>query len=724
MYVSLKWKAVVFLSLVLIGITATWTWQTVVKQVDTFNTELAQTHSNNDTLLTELISDSFLKLSQFSQLLSGKRVVSDTISNPQQQQQLTQALEREWLDYNINLGLDYLAIYDSQGTRLGDAHSSDLTFIDAFEATLKEQLELSTKNNEPINFIYCNQACLMVVLEPFINDTGNKGSIALAQNMADIVRVYYDFTQAGIGLLIEANESLSDHLDERFLDSWNTYSWATSNFNTIFPVIRAYSDTQKLGNNPENDLFEYDRRHYLVKPHSIGQFVTLGQPLHFVSVGDKTEPYRLMTTNINRGITTGLLGLIIAAIILWFLINTPMKKLRNVTEALHLLPKQNFDQVIDKVSNQKHYILDELTILEDSTAYVAKELNKLHEEINLKNLSLKEQIDALTRSRSFLTRLFDNSQIFIITQDFGGAIHSTNKKFDTLYKRTPENFERLIYQDHELNAFRDNCEQLKNHRRDVFQQEINLLDKNDKNIVIAWTHTLVEDEQGNEIILSIGMDQTKQKKAENDLRWIADHDSLTGIGNRRSFNLSIDHLLQNDAVGALVFIDVNRFKQINDIYGHTVGDQVLTDIANKLRLHTRGSDKISRFAGDEFTVLLSNISLGTLPNVLEKLSRELNCSIQVNDGRTIQYSVSMGASLFPHHGDDAQTLVVNADMAMYHAKKKGVGQWHIYDINDERATQLKQDHNIMLSVREALKNDSFNLLYQPILNIQHDSVSH
>jgi len=725
MYISLKWKAVVFLSLVLIAITASWTWQLIDKQLTAFNTELRQSHETRTELLNELINDSFIKLSQFSQLISGKQAIANSLDQPNSSE-LKSSLDQDWLSYNINLDLDYLAVFNNRLELLAKEHSPVTHGDPSFEEKLLEALNENKNSPEPQYFIYCNTSCLLVVLEPFINKNGKEGTIILAQNMSDIVRIFYQFSKTGLGILISTTEPDTQTIQHRYLEQWQTFAWAISDFNKIFPVLKDYTKEHEIKETHSYQLHKDSiaKRSYLIKGISIANYTTLGNKAYFISVDDKTIEDHLVKSSIQRSIITGLIGLVISEFIMLLLIHSAMKRLINISDALHLLPKQRFTAAINLVDVRTTVFKDELSTLEKSVVFVSLELKKLYEEVKIKNKSLEDQIQALTRSRSFLTRLFDNSQIFIITQDFYFTILSTNKRFDSIYPEKPNKFSTLIFNDAELTEFKDKIEGIKQHEIEVFQQEGMLYSKPSKPLMITWTHTLVEDEQGNEIILSIGMDQTKQKNAEKDLRWMANHDSLTGVGNRRYFNSVFREMLNTENKGAIIFIDVNRFKQINDIYGHNAGDRVLIEISDLLKKLIRDSDIISRFAGDEFTALLPNMTINALPPVLDKLCRNLRSQVQLENNRVVQYSVSIGAALFPEHGCDPQTLIINADMAMYHSKKKGDGHWHIFDANDEMVVQMKNDNSLLLQLKNAIKQKSFQLVYQPILDIKNERISH
>jgi len=636
--------------------------------------------------------------------------------------ELQKELGEQWLQINVNLGIDFLAIYDQDRQLLVKEQSFEQAFDQYFFHILDKRLYTSNESSEPQQFIFCQSICYFVVVEPFITSNGREGFYSSAQNISETLSSYYNFTSENIGILI-AGDNLTEQQDEKYFSAWQLRPWAISNYDAVFPVIQSYSHQQEFSTNTENNLFNYHDKRYLIKSIQLNGIELLGHLVHFVSVSDKTSDYDVLSGNIKRGFIFGFIALLFSSLMVRRAIRNPINKLKEIGKALHLIPQKEFSKAMEQLDNHGEN-LDEISSLETNTRVVVKKLQDLYRELDDKNISLNDQVTALSRSRAFLTRLFENSHVFIVTQNFNGEILSSNKKFDSLFLNRSKSFSRLLRGLNEIDEFQKQIELLKFHQINVFQQEINSVDNNSKNINISWTHALVDDEHGDEIVLSVGVDQTQQKNAENNLRWVANHDSLTGIGNRRAFHLAFKEMLDNEEKGVLLFIDVNKFKQINDIYNHSAGDQVLIDIAAKLRSMVRSSDHVNRFAGDEFTVLLKDTTKEELPTYLDKISGKLNTTLKLSNGQTINYSVSIGAACFPENNDDEETITVNADLAMYNAKKKGLGYWHIYDEQDERVAQLKHDHDIMLSIKYALKNKTFSLAFQPILNIKNNDISH
>lgn len=196
---------------------------------------------------------------------------------------------------------------------------------------------------------------------------------------------------------------------------------------------------------------------------------------------------------------------------------------------------------------------------------------------------------------------------------------------------------------------------------------------------IRWlreTGNVVRDADGRPVRM-IGMvrDITEEKQREEHILHQAFHDSLTGLPNRVYFRILLDDALvrarRNNTPLALAYLDLDRFKPINDMLGHNVGDQVLAQLSKRLRDGLRASDHVARLGGDEFVAILE--CSGSPDEALAaagKLHAIIEHPFQV-DGHILQVGVSIGVALYPDHADNAETLIAHADKAMYEAKKSG-----------------------------------------------------
>ena len=235
----------------------------------------------------------------------------------------------------------------------------------------------------------------------------------------------------------------------------------------------------------------------------------------------------------------------------------------------------------------------------------------------------------------------------------------------------------------------------------------------------------------------LSRDITERKEAEQKISHLAYFDGLTGLPNRTSFHERLAREIQRSQYKetklAIMFLDLDNFKNINDSLGHAAGDLVLQSVSDTLRLAIRPSDMASRFdseekgaslarlGGDEFTVLVSSLERQEDALVLARRFRELlRRPIQL-EGREVVLTVSIGIAVYPDDGETAEALLKFADTAMYHAKETGRDNFQFYN---ERLTQkVMQQLNLENSLRQAVERDEFFLVYQPQIDMQTGRIS-
>jgi len=234
-------------------------------------------------------------------------------------------------------------------------------------------------------------------------------------------------------------------------------------------------------------------------------------------------------------------------------------------------------------------------------------------------------------------------------------------------------------------------------------------------------------DHNNQVQSMIGtvIDLTQQVKTQNEinrqknvLEYQAHYDNLTGLANRTLF---IDRLLQlikkaerNNTKVATLFIDLDRFKEINDSLGHGAGDIVLQEVAKRLQATVRESDNVARLGGDEFTIIIDELhNTDIIVDIANKLSKAMEEPIPF-EGNPLYLSMRIGASIYPDDGTDTETLIKNADAAMYKAKEDGRNTYRFYT----QGMTEKAFERVALeaSLRQALKNEEFVVYYQPQTN--------
>ncbi len=218
---------------------------------------------------------------------------------------------------------------------------------------------------------------------------------------------------------------------------------------------------------------------------------------------------------------------------------------------------------------------------------------------------------------------------------------------------------------------------------------------------------------------------TDQKVAEARIQHLATHDSLTGLPNRAMFNQLLNHALssaqRHDRLFAVLFIDLDRFKFINDTLGHVAGDLLLQEITRRFQKTLRASDVVARLGGDEFVVLVEEMS--TAEQAATVARKLLLAAIKpvLLLGRECRITASVGIALYPRDGADAETLMKNADIAMYFAKSEGKNNFQFYssDITSQTLERLTLENNL----RHALERNEFTLHYQAKRDLKKGTIT-
>lgn len=244
-----------------------------------------------------------------------------------------------------------------------------------------------------------------------------------------------------------------------------------------------------------------------------------------------------------------------------------------------------------------------------------------------------------------------------------------------------------------------------------------------------YAHQIVElihDEKGRPSqLLGVIQDITERRRSEEQIAHQAYHDPLTGLPNRFLFNdrlnMAIAHAQRSNQKLGVLFLDLDHFKDINDTLGHTWGDLVLKAVGNRLKGLVREEDTVARLGGDEFILLVhGTLQADFAVHVADRILRALEDPFQVA-GRKLHLTASIGISIFPQDGRDAQTLIANADLAMYRAKRSGRNSYRLYtpNMNLEVLRRIRLGHGI----RQALERNEFRIYYQPKLEIESSRIT-
>ena len=252
------------------------------------------------------------------------------------------------------------------------------------------------------------------------------------------------------------------------------------------------------------------------------------------------------------------------------------------------------------------------------------------------------------------------------------------------------------------------------------------LHRPDGSTLAAWLSVdTVYDREDREVFRILMLtDISELQESREMLRFTATHDALTGLPNRRMLMNQLDRAvqrsLQNRHSGAVFFIDLDNFKDINDTMGHVAGDAVLIECASRIASVIRKNDTFGRLGGDEFLLITERIeSPEALMQVAQKILAALNRPFQIGDLRH-EIGASIGVAIFPHDSKNRDELLQFADMAMYRAKEQGKNRYQFYSSGlDEK---VRRHFTIEKALRYALENDGFYLVFQPQIDLDSEVV--
>lgn len=255
--------------------------------------------------------------------------------------------------------------------------------------------------------------------------------------------------------------------------------------------------------------------------------------------------------------------------------------------------------------------------------------------------------------------------------------------------------------------------------------EIVLRHKNGHSVFVYSTHVMLKQNTDNPEMFCVDVDLTQQHETKLELERIATTDNLTNLPNRRYFEEELSRRI-NEASRfnqklAVLFIDIDFFKEINDTMGHNAGDRLLAQVANRLKPRLRMYDTLSRFGGDEFIVTLPNITNNSdVESVVHKIMVEFEKTFLLFE-QHIYITASIGISLYPKNGDNKDELLKHADAAMYKAKEDGRNRYRFFDqsLNDN----LHFLRDLSSNLRHSLLAKEFHLVYQPQIDLKSNKIA-
>jgi diguanylate cyclase (GGDEF)-like protein/PAS domain S-box-containing protein len=263
---------------------------------------------------------------------------------------------------------------------------------------------------------------------------------------------------------------------------------------------------------------------------------------------------------------------------------------------------------------------------------------------------------------------------------------------------------------------------------DLLQYETVHLDKQGNRRYISFNARPTKNDKGEVILISgTARDITEQKQFEEELTYQAQHDNLTGLHNRSYFQSELERVTsrvaRSAAECALLYLDLDQFKYVNDTVGHAAGDRLLKECTELLKKNIRDGDLLARFGGDEFTIILYNIDHDHAIPVAENIRSMFEHYRFYDNGKTFNVTCSIGLAMIDSSTKSAEEALSRADLACNISKNQGRNCVHEYSDQDSERTAMVEDVGWVNRVHDAIENDRFQLVYQPILSVASGDIN-
>jgi diguanylate cyclase (GGDEF)-like protein/PAS domain S-box-containing protein len=431
------------------------------------------------------------------------------------------------------------------------------------------------------------------------------------------------------------------------------------------------------------------------------------------------------------------LGLIIIAMLFasrtYQLLARLIENLDHITTALPLLSSKRYDEAKKAFSlGDVNSEYEEITQLQFAVFQLTSLLEKLDSNVTERSQLINAQKNELETDRDFIQNLLNTAQLIILTTDHELNITTFNDYAEKITGFTENDMietavSRLFPAGNwtEANPL---FKELLLGNMNIAQQEAEMIDVKGHIKQISWLHSRIENKNNTPAILSVGLDMTSKKEAEKRIIWMAEHDPLTDLANRRKFTAEFEKSLQTSIRyqhnNALLYLDLDEFKDINDTSGHGAGDELLQAVAVTLKKVTRYTDLVARLGGDEFAILIPETDNAGAVILAKKIITEL-AKIKLSYGEIKhKISTSIGIVHYPYTDADIHELMGFADLAMYKAKANGKGTYHTFSVSDKTKELLETRVLWKHKIENALEKDLFVLYFQPIMNIKTNTIQH
>ncbi|MBL1319769.1 MAG: EAL domain-containing protein [Methylophaga sp.] len=645
----------------------------------------------------------------------------------------THLLNNNRTSLEVDWQLSHAQYLDASGNQLAG-------WGEALPKNIRQLIPSVIENGIPQSYIHCGQECIQFNLIPVLIKKRVSAMLVVASDISDTLLRFTQRTGTDIAILSKRQNNLTLQAD-RFIPEWNMNVHVLTSLGENKPYL------DNLAKNYSSYAIKTDQiiresnspLQLLKKDISPLEFHLINSKQHknllFIIIDNIAAQYQEIIDVTYRNFLFSLISLLIIALSSFFFISRSLSRLTSISKALPLIAQQRYADAKSLIPQKPSFLgfSDEFTQLEKAAFELTSQQESLYDSVKGHTIALSKRSEELQQERDFIQSLINTAQMVIITMDKQCLITSFNHFSEEItgYASTEivhSSFERF-FPIEQWSETKNILTRLQTTDQTISQQESELINRSTGTAhIISWLYSSLNHLTDDSVILAVGLDITEKKRSDEHIIWLAEHDVLTELYNRRKFNATFEQLLNNakrfDQQGALLFLDLDQFKDINDRYGHKAGDQVLKHVAETLLSLARTTDSVARLGGDEFAIILPQTDQDGAINFAQKIIEQLAKINTSSNSSRYKVTTSIGIVQFPLEDQTIEELISNADIAMYQAKAKGKNTWHQFNVDDTTRVQLESRVFWKQQIENALENNRFILHYQPIMNIQSEAIDH
>lgn len=733
-FLSLKWKALLLTSLALLVMTGAFSAISYFNLVKQFERQREAAHVHYQRQVAALLEQSSRRLQQMGGMIpSLTGMPADPFVGDLGN--ITEAFDRHWPVLQLDRGISVVRFYNSANRLMGSWGSHDLGTDGA--GRMVDWVRQANARERPITRLDCSRDCMQYAVVPMLAKGQNRGVILLGSSLVDLVLGFRQHTGTDIGMLVSMEgDGIKEGGAGGILSEWGMRVVALTNAALHLPLLHSLAREHPAFDNVSSGIpIPFDNHYFEISSIPLQEFADVGAG-RLVMIDDITRSLAEIDTALGQFLAVGALGLISSEALLLALLWNPITRLRRTARNLPLLAESEFGKLRDAIhaGGRQHWLKDEVDALDTIAVALSHQLEKLEAEVDSRARSLAERVGELAHERDFVASLLNTAQVVILTQGDKGEILTLNQ-YGTLLTHYEESelcgkfFSEILLPDDSAADLYKKLSEVASGERHQLRHESVTLCKDGSSRDIIWLHSRLWGHLATDpVILSVGLDITERKLAESQLLWLANHDPLTGLFNRRRFQEELQQALtlaqHYKRTGALLFFDLDQFKYVNDTSGHHAGDVLLQFVARSLPQLVRTVDVVGRLGGDEFGIILQDAGWEGAAEVAKKVIGYFSDCELPAEQRQHKISLSIGIALFPEHAVDVHELLAIADLAMYQAKESGRGGWHLFSSSDNSRERMQTLVYWKGMIEQALVDERFTLYYQPIMDIRSKAICH